>query len=199
MRNATTHDGSKLKRAMDTIDVVLMWIERTTIALVCVITLTVMMLISADAVSRYALNSPITFTFDVVTMYLLPALLYLPMSVTLRHGGHITVDLFASLMPRRLYFILIGLAMMASVFVVGLMAKMVVEKAYESWDSGLVVTGLYAWPLWIGESVVGLSLGIMTARLLHVGLSYLIEGIMGTPGLAISLMHSPGEPIEEAV
>lgn len=199
MHNSTMGDSSTLKRAANAIDIGLTWIERASIALVCVIMMVVMVLISADAVSRYALNSPLTFTFDAVTMYFLPALLFLPLSMTLRRGGHITVDLFANMLPRRVYFVLIGLAMMASVFVVGIMAKMVVEKAYESWDSGLIVTGLYAWPVWIGEAIVGLSLTILTARLLHVGLSNLIEGIVGTPGMAIPLLHSPGEPLEEAI
>lgn len=154
----------------------------------------IMVLIFLDAMFRYIFNSPLAFTFDIVTLYLMSAALLSVLSYTLRHGGHISIDLFANLMNHRLYLVLVGLALLASVGVCGIIARETSGLSFESWEMGEVMTGIYAWPLWIGKAIVAMSFIGLTARLLHCGLSNLLAGLLHIPELEIAIMHNPSDP-----
>lgn len=184
---------------LNAFDKVLTRIEHFMMAVVCTFLFVVMVMVSADAVSRYALNSPLIFTFDLVTMYFLPGILFLSLSATMRKAGHIAVDLFANLMPVRVYQVVVGVGFLVSLVLIGIMAEQVTLKTYESWEMGLIVTGLYAWPIWLGEGIVAFALTVLSLRIGHIGLANLVAGLFGVEDVAVRLLHTSENPIEEPV
>lgn len=173
------------------IDGVLTKIESATLMVASASLFVIMIMIFFDAMSRYLLNQPLSFTYDIIVLYLMSATLISILSATLRHGGHISIDLFANLMNRRVYLVLIGISLLFGVFFCAIIAWQTTLLTYDSWHMGEIMTGVYAWPLWIGKAIVALSFIILTLRMTHLGLANLIAGLFAIPALEIKIMHDP--------
>ncbi|PRX10749.1 UNVERIFIED_ORG: TRAP-type C4-dicarboxylate transport system permease small subunit [Martelella mediterranea] len=176
-------------------------VERGMLWILCGVLFFMMVLISGDAIARYTMNRPFVFTVDLVTLYLLPATMLLPAGMVLRHGGQIGVDLFAMMMPRRLYSLLVCLGMLAAVPVFWTMTTSITKLARDSWSQDLVATGLVPWPIWSEQAIVALAMGLFTMRALHIALSQLIALVTGNEKAAISILPDDDEReiTEEAV
>lgn len=176
------------------LDRILTWFEHVMVIVASTSLFVIMVLVFLDAMFRYLFNSPLSFTFDLVVLYLMSASLLSVLSYTLRHGGHISIDLFANMMNHRLYLILVGAGLLAGTAVCAMISWQTAHLSFESWDMGEIMTGVYAWPLWIGKAIVALSFIGLTARLFHIGLANLLSGLLGIADLEIAIMHDPTDP-----
>ena len=77
----------------------------------------VMVLVSTDVAMRYLFNHPLSWSYDVISMYLMATVFLLALSSTLRHNHHVRVDiLFQLASPRaRMAMELVGYTLMAIV------------------------------------------------------------------------------------
>ena len=174
-------------------------VEFATLVVACGALFAIMLLVFTDAVLRYTINSPLKFTVDLVTLYLISAALLLVLSYTLRQGGHINVDLFMHWLSPRLYDFLMVFALVGAVVVVGVMARETTLLTWHSWDQDEIMVGIYPWPLWPSKGIVALSLIVLDVRLLHIALTHLIAGATGNPTIAIPVTHLEDQPLEDAV
>ncbi|AJE49117.1 TRAP transporter small permease [Celeribacter indicus] len=183
------------------LDTAVRQVETVLLYLLCLVLFVMMVLIAADALGRYSMNRPLTFTVDLVTMYLLPAAMLLPAGLVLRRGGHIGVDLFAMMMPRRLYHALIGLGLLASAPIFWIMTHRIALMASDSLSQKLVATGMVPWPIWAEQAIFALAMGLFTLRALHIGVSQLVAAVTGDSAQAISILPDGDtrEHSEEAV
>lgn len=190
---------SSFGAVLNRVDQVLSSIEKGTMVVACAALVAIMVLIFFDGVLRYAINMPLTFTVDIVTLYLISAAFLTVVSYTLRRGGHICVDVFASMFPERVHNTLIGLSLLASGVMVGIMAQVVTEIAYDSWRTNELTVGLHVFTVWVSKAIVAVSLLILLVRIIHLGIASLAAGLTGNAALAISIAHSPDDFEEEAV
>lgn len=181
-------------RVFGLIDRILSRLDQLMMGVAAVSLFLIMVLIFADAMARYLFNSPLTFVFDIVVLYLMSAALLSVLSYTLRYGGHISIDLFANMMPRRVYLTAVGISLLIAAFVCGIIAWQTSFLAHESWVMGEVMTGIYTWELWISKALVAVGFIGLTLRLVHVGLANLIAGLTGNDDIAVPIMHDPTDP-----
>lgn len=177
--------GSYLWRTNMFVDTILGRLEKASLVVSCASLFIIMILVFLDASLRYLANSPLIVTADLVTLYLISAAFLPVLANTLRHGGHISVDIIAQLLPPRLYHILLGVALLLSSGVVGLMANEVYHLALESWTMNEQMVGIYPWPMWLGKAIVAFSLLMLTLRLFHIACTHCIAGILNIPEFAI--------------
>ena len=182
---------ARTERLFNGVDRVLSVFEMAMVAAAAASLFLIMVLIFADAMGRYLFNSPLSFVFDLVVLYLMSSALLLILSYTLRHGGHISIDLFANMMPRRVYLVLIGVSLLVAAVVTGIIGWETTHLAHESWAMGEVMTGIHTWQLWISKALVAVGFIGLTLRLVHIGLANLIAGLTGNDALAIAIMHDP--------
>jgi len=83
-----------LTRAISRVNKVFLAISGVFVALI-------MFVILQDVVRRYVLNDPSTWVLDICSFMLVYAF-FLAMAPTLEAGGHVSVDLFNQMLPRRL-------------------------------------------------------------------------------------------------
>lgn len=191
--------SSALSNAMTAIDRALARVEFATLVAACAALFVTMIVVFADAAMRYLFNSPLKFTSDLVTMYLMSTALLLGLADTLRRGGHIGVDLFAHWMSRRVYHVAIGLALLLSAVVTTVIAYETGALAWFSLVQKETTVGIVSWPVWPSKAIVSLAFALMTLRVLHVGVSQLIAGLTGDESAAISIEHIEEEPTEDPV
>ncbi|MBB3713083.1 TRAP-type C4-dicarboxylate transport system permease small subunit [Limimaricola variabilis] len=190
---------SVLARASDLVDRALSAVEKGTLALAVLALFGIMVLIFIDGVLRYVANSPLTFVVDVVVLYLISAGFLLVLSYTLRHNGHIHVEVFADMMPKRLQRLLSGLAYLGAAPVVGIMAIEMIHLTLESYVQGEVLIGLYPMPLWLSKAIVAFSLAVLELRILHMGIFNTLSALTNRPRLAIRMSLPIDNPEEEMV
>lgn len=76
---------------MQTIEKIFERLEALLIWIAIVATAVIMVMTSADALMRYALNAPIVFAYEITEKYLMPASIFLAMSYAYRYGAFIRV------------------------------------------------------------------------------------------------------------
>lgn len=160
---------------------------------IVVILMAMIMLIAvADVMMRYVFNSPFSWTYDLISLYLMVGLFYLALSSVFANHGHISVDILNAHMPLRLRRCCeIAICATALVFF-ALITETGTERAWESYTNADVVAGVIPWPTWPSIALVPLGAGLMTLRLgLHLidhvaslvsGRSYIeLTPVVGSP------------------
>ena len=126
-----------------------------------------MMLVTvADVVLRYLFNSPLTWSFDLITNYLMAAGFFLAVSATQARRQHVNVDILARHMPDRLRAAIMVPAGVAVVVLFALIWWTGAVQFWEAWSKGLVVDGTIPWPRWPTYLLIPLGLALMLPRLL---------------------------------
>ncbi|MCK1392963.1 TRAP transporter small permease [Bradyrhizobium sp. 1] len=150
-----------IKRAID----VLGMLERALTVIAAISLFAIMALVVADVFMRYVLNSPLSFTYDLIGLYLTAGVFFLTLSDTLRVHAHVGVDILLSRAPpagRRLSEIVTALT---GLFVFILISKVGFERALENYEQHDVLAGAIPWPTWISAALVPFGCGVLVLRL----------------------------------
>jgi TRAP-type transport system small permease protein len=142
-------------------------IEKFCFSLSLFSTVAMMLLISIDAVVRYFLNHPITGTYEITEEYLMVALVFLALSNTYTHGGHVRVTLFLRFIPSsvklpvNILFALLGTAFFALLTYGGwnIFIRAVHEREFSD--------GLLQYPLAPAYFLIPLGSGLLCIRLIQ--------------------------------
>lgn len=126
----------------------------------------IMIIVFADVAMRYLLNSPLVWSYDLISLYLMVAIFFLALSVTQRDHHHVRVDILLVRCPPRVRHAmeLIGNALTAVV-----MFAILVQggaKTWHNWQSDAVVAGAIPWPTWLTAVFVPIGAGLLLLRLL---------------------------------
>lgn len=156
-------------------------VERVLRALGVACLLAVSLLVFLDVGARYLMNAPILWSYELVTMYMMPAMFYFALSDTLAADHHIAVDLFRRAMPGWLVRIaeIFGCASMAAVF--GVVIWFVGASAIEKRELGAVVMGVIEWPSWIPDAIVACGSIVIALRLVGQSVGHALSLLSGRP------------------
>ncbi|MGH6925765.1 MAG: TRAP transporter small permease [Propylenella sp.] len=150
----------QLKRALDLTVDALTWFA-------CVLTVLMMLHVSADVVGRYVFNSPLVGTIEIVSAYYMAGLAFLPLALITRERSHIIVELFTTWMSRRGRTLVdVIVALLSLVYVVMFTWQttlLAIDKTGigEAREAG---TGFI--PIWQSRWVVPIGFGLMAVYLL---------------------------------
>lgn len=140
-------------------------LEWVGIALAAIAFAAMMSVTVIDVFGRYALNAPLTWSFDLMTGYLLVAGFFLAISAAQASRQHISIDLFARMMPRRLRAALLMPAFALAVVFIVIVAWSAGIALVEAWRGNLVMDGIIPWPSWPTHLLVAFGAGLLALRL----------------------------------
>ncbi|WBU52053.1 TRAP transporter small permease [Paracoccus sp. SCSIO 75233] len=198
-KNSTSGLISFSRKILGLIDSFMGKIESVILTIAAVAALLAMCVISLDALGRYLFNQPLIITIDLISRYLLPIIMLSTASVVLRQSKHISVDLFAMLLPYRLYLLLLGIGMLVAVPVFWIMAWRVAHSAAQSFEAGSVTYGLIPWPIWVEQAIYAVCIGLLEIRIVQVAIANLFAAITGETSIGIPLVNAHDDPLEEGV
>ena len=127
---------------------------------------TMMLVTVADVVMRYGFNAPLSWTFELISSYLMVAAFFLAVSATQARRQHVNVDIVARNLPERLRCALSVLAGLAVIVLVALIWWGGAVGFHEAWQRQLVMDGQIPWPRWPTYLLIPVGLGLLLARLL---------------------------------
>lgn len=126
----------------------------------------IMVIIVVDVVSRYLLNSPLPWAFDVVSMYLMVGLFFLMLSDTFRADGHVRVDILYAKAPPRLMRLMDLISSALALLVFGAITLTSASTTWNSWSAGDVLAGSILWPVWLSYVFIPLGVALLVARII---------------------------------
>ncbi|WP_428248155.1 TRAP transporter small permease subunit [Ferrovibrio sp.] len=156
----------------------------------------IMMVIVVDVVMRYLLNAPLSWSFDLISMYLVTLVFFPALADTFSRGGHIKVDMFDAFRRTKVFafFEIVGY-LIAIIFFSLILWKMA-ETGWEAFVEKEVVDGAIPWPTWPPQAfgAVGVSLLIIS---MAIGIAARAQALLeGRVYEAEGEQHYPGEHVE---
>lgn len=142
----------------------------------------IMVLVSMDALLRYALGNPLTFQYQLTESYMLVALIFMAASWGFRTGGFIRINGVAKLLPPLLSQGLLRLGLLVSAAYIGGLTWTAGGKFLAKFLSGETPVGGLEWPEYLSWVWVPAGLGLLTLRLVLTALG---------PASLIETRHDP--------
>ncbi len=150
---------ARWRALLDVLDTALM-------AVGAVLLLAMMLLVVADVVLRYLFNAPLTWSYEVITSYLMPGVFFLAVSHALKVHAHVAVDLLHHRMGRRLRFAVHAVLGMLAAPVFAFAAVVAAQKTWAEFAAGDVSTSGLGVPSWSVSALLPLGFGLLALRLL---------------------------------
>lgn len=146
----------------------------------------VMLIVFVDVFMRYIFRAPLSWSYDLISLYMVPILFFLVVSETFRRNHHVAVDiayLRFSENGQRIARLAIALLMAPAVWQ---MVSLSAQEAGESYAKKEVISGAVLWPTWIPLVIVTLGFGLLLARLA-------LDAVALAAALSSGLRDVPGE------
>ncbi len=150
---------------MKALDTLARGIERAMMVFAALGLLAIMLIVVVDVVLRYVFAAPLSWSHDVIGMYLVALVFFAALADTFRRGGHIRIDLFESLRRSRAYALgeIVGLCLAILFFV--LIARLMVGAGWEGFLASEVMDGAIPWPTWPPQFIGAAGVGMLILRL----------------------------------
>ena len=117
----------------------------------------IMLIVVADVTGRYFFDSPFSWSYNVIGLWLMTAVFFLALPDTLTHHGHIAVDVFQHSLPKWIMHLGLTLGYAASVWVVALICKGGWARFVKAWVNDEHIQALVPISTWVpyGLLVIG--------------------------------------------
>lgn len=157
------HSGTETV-ALNSISAFLARIETALMSVSSIAVVAIMLIVVLDVVLRYAFSSPLSWSYDLIGLYLVGAAVFLALPDTLHHHGHIALDIFVPLMPVRVRHMSQGTAYAAATFIVAIIAKLAASEAWTAYIAGNRLAAVVAFPTWVSNALLFLGMGMLALR-----------------------------------
>lgn len=155
----------------------------------------IMLVVAADVLLRYLFNAPLSWAFDLISLYLMAGVFFLSISDTLRHHGHVAVDIFQYRLGDRLRHFCQFLVHLSAAAVFVLVLLLGADRAWEAYANQDVLEGAIAWPTWLAAVLVPLGVGLLLARLLLAAAAHGLSALTGRPLLDLPPLSGSEEAL----
>lgn len=157
-----TDQGAVYRR----VDHVVRVLEDACAILAGIILLFMMVIVTLDAVGRYAFHAPIAFQYTLTEDYLMVAVVTLALSWGFRTGGFIRITGVTNLLPIGPRVLLFRFGLILSFLYVFALTWSGGAAFYKVWSTGEVRIGVIDWPVYLSWIWVPVGCGLLAARVL---------------------------------
>lgn len=128
--------------------------EAALLALGAVCLFAMMIIVFIDVVMRYLFNSPLGFSYDLISLYLMVGVFFFSLSDTLRHDEHVRVDILYLRMSQGVRRLCDRIAYGLSAVLFAIVLWTGLLRAMASTAQGEVMATLIPWPIWVAYWIV---------------------------------------------
>lgn len=181
---------------LDTLATGLRRIEQLMTGVAAVCMFTIMVVVAVDVAMRYGLNSPLSWTYDFISLYLMAGLFFLVLSDGYANHAHVNVDILYKHLPFAARRICDLVTLATGVVFFAAVCRAGGERFWASFVAGDVLAGAIPWPTWPSYALVPVGAGAMALRLcIHLlhALASLVSGRDFNPSLAAPAGHTATE------
>ncbi len=151
-----------LRRVIDTLDGALMFLG-------CAMLFLLMGVIVLDVGLRYLFNSPLGWSYEVISSYLMPGLFFLAVSHTLKAHGHVSVDILHNYVSDRARYVFETLTCMAALPAFAVCAYISAGNTWKDFSAAAASSSGMGLPTWSISILLPIGFGMLSLRLaLHL-------------------------------
>ena len=180
---------ARLRRALDLVDGLLVGLGAAMLfALMCVVV--------ADVSMRYLFNSPLQWSFDVVSNYLMPGLFFLAVSHTLKAHSHVAVDILHNYVAAKTRYVFEFACSLLATPAFAVCTWFAAGVTINDFHTGATASSGLPIPTWSVSLFLPLGFGLLTLRLAMNTVGYLLSLAAGRPVLALPPISGTEEGAE---
>lgn len=168
-------------------------LDRAAVVVACVMLFALMLVVVSDVAMRYVFGAPITWSYDVISFFLMPGLFFLAASDTLRANGHVAVDMLHNYLSARWRFIFEALSCAVTAVVFGVISSVSFSKTLEDIQSGSHLASGLELPSWSTSFLFPLGFALLTLRATLEAYGYAASLFCREPLLALPLIGGSEE------
>lgn len=139
----------------------------------------VMMIVMFDVTMRYIFATPLAWSYDVISLYLMVAVFFLALGDTLHHHGHIAIDLLLPHMPIRLRHIGEAIGYAFTTVLVAMIAWEGWERMATAFVNNEATSTVIQWPMWPAYLFVVVGSLSLTLRAAYRTVGHVASAIAG--------------------
>ena len=124
----------------------------------------IMLIVVVDVFMRYLFSAPLSWSYDLIGLYLVVALFFFSLSDTMQHHGHIAIDLFSDMIPHRPRHALMSVGYLFSTLIVAMIGWQAWLRLVIAYGAGDRIAAVVPWPTWIAYLIVTLGSLVLTLR-----------------------------------
>lgn len=166
----------RIDRALTLVKDVLAW------AAVAVL-VTITLIVSADVIMRYLFNRPLSWAYDLISLYLMAALFYLAVSRAFSLNAHIGVDLVQSRIPKPIRLFCQVIVGVLSLLLFLMIAWVNFRSSLEDFLLATATVGEIPWPTWVSTAIVVVGCTVISLRMAF----YSVQNLLALLGNLVAL------------
>lgn len=139
----------------------------------------IMVVVVSDVTMRYALRSPLGWSYDLIGTYLMVCVFFFALSDTLHHHGHIAIDIFSPRLPRRLVHVSLAVGYGASALLLAMIAWQAWYRTSVAWNANNLISASVPWPTWPSYFMVVVGSALMTLRCVLRTVTHAVSFVTG--------------------
>lgn len=148
-----------------------------------------MTILVVDVFGRYFFNRPLSWSYDFISIYLMPLVIFLALSDSFRKNHHLSVDLlYNSLSPLVRRALRLATSIIIALVIIPI-AWLAFGQASDRYVNDVVIAGTVLWPTWIPSLIVAVGSALLVVRVIMDGLALIVAMAAGSPDI-------PGESPE---
>jgi TRAP-type C4-dicarboxylate transport system permease small subunit len=180
---------ARLRRGLDLLDDTLVGIGSLMLfALMCIVV--------ADVSMRYFLNSPLHWSFDVISNYLMPGLFFLAVSHTLKAHSHVAVDIVHNYVGTKTRYAFESIGSILAVPAFAICTWNATAVTVNDFQTGATATSGLPIPTWTVSLFLPLGFGLLTLRLVLNAAGYVLSLVRSRPVLELPPISGTEEGAE---
>lgn len=157
----------------------------------------IMLIVVCDVVLRYFFHSPLSWAYDLISLYLVAAVFFLSLSAAYTEGAHVNVDILQQSFSPRVTRLSEVATTATGTLVFALITYFGTLRTFEAYASSDVLSGAIPWPTWPSLALVPIGCGLMALRLAVQCLAQLLSLATGRDLVPLRIGHnSDGEHFE---
>ncbi|NBX88612.1 MAG: TRAP transporter small permease [Betaproteobacteria bacterium] len=125
----------------------------------------IMLIVVADVILRYFFSSPLSWSHEIISMYLVTQVFFLALAGTFRDGGHIKVDLFDRFQNTWVFSVAEILAICMTLLFFCLMLQQMAAHGWQVFLSNDILDGAIPWPTWPPYFLGTVGVGLLILRM----------------------------------
>lgn len=139
-----------------------------------------MTVLVVDVGGRYLFNRPLAWAYDIISIYLLPLIVYLAIADAYRRNQHISVDLLYNIMGQGGKRLVRLLSAVVVVIVMSPIVWLASGEAISRYQNKVVIAGSILWPTWIPAFFLAMGCMLLILRALLDAIALIVAFANGS-------------------
>lgn len=148
-----------------------------------------MIVVFCDVAMRYIFHSPLSWAYDLISLYLVAAVFYFSLSAAYSEGAHVNVDILQQSFPKAGIRLSEIVTTAVGTLIFALITWFGALKTVDAFTENDVLSGAISWPTWPANALVPLGCGLLTLRLALHFVGHIIDLATGSSLIPLSIGH----------